>query len=415
MLRMAAATTMTRESEPVTPSAAAAPPAEKAALITPKRSKAPFGFGGLLLVAGGIGAYLYISRIGKESTDDAQVEGHVSNVAARISGQVKRVLVKDNQEVKAGDVLVELDDRDQQVKLGAAQADLNAALAQQKSAETTLALTQKTAQANLAVARGGVAQAAAITGSTQAVIDAAKAELDAAVSRESYAKKDFDRVKALTGNGALSKSDLDRVTAAEDQAIAGVAQASGALWSPRPRVDRTRAAPKSPRAASCSRPRPSTSKSSTRSHSTTPPRRASPRCKRTRSIRPRSTSSTRKVRAEIAGTIAKRMVEPGQSVSPDPRDDGGRRSRGHVDRREPQGDAGQGRQCRRRDRDRGRHVRRAGCTAMSTASRRRHRLSGSRCCPPTQRERQLHEGHAAHSRQDRPRQARRSKTIATLA
>src|SRR5215813_1078550 len=94
-----------------------------------KRRRAPLVFGGLLLAAVGIAAYIYLSRLGREKTDDAQVEAHVSNVSARIAGQVKRVLVADNQEVKAGDVLVELDDRDYGAKLAASKADLAAATA----------------------------------------------------------------------------------------------------------------------------------------------------------------------------------------------------------------------------------------------------------------------------------------------
>src|SRR3954464_13170823 len=76
------------------------------------RKKAPLVAGGLVTIGLAIAAFLYISSRGKETTDDAQVEGHVSPVAARISGQVKRVLVRDNQRVKQGDILVELDDAD---------------------------------------------------------------------------------------------------------------------------------------------------------------------------------------------------------------------------------------------------------------------------------------------------------------
>ena len=71
------------------------------------RKKAPYIFGTLALVAAGVGAAVYISSLGKETTDDAQIEGHVSTVAARVPGEVKRVLVTDNQQVHAGDVLVE--------------------------------------------------------------------------------------------------------------------------------------------------------------------------------------------------------------------------------------------------------------------------------------------------------------------
>ena len=63
----------------------------------------------LTVLAAAGGAMAFLSGAGKETTDDAQVEGHVAYVAPHVAGQVKRVLVKDNQPVKAGDVLVELD------------------------------------------------------------------------------------------------------------------------------------------------------------------------------------------------------------------------------------------------------------------------------------------------------------------
>src|SRR5262252_4822978 len=95
--------------QPVVPRTPGAPPA--------RRRKAPLILGALVAAAAGIGTYLYVSSAGKESSDDAQVEGHVSNVAARVPGEVKRVLVRDNQHVKVGDVLVELDDADYVAKL----------------------------------------------------------------------------------------------------------------------------------------------------------------------------------------------------------------------------------------------------------------------------------------------------------
>ena len=84
----------------------------------------------------------------------------VAYVAPHVAGQVKRVLVKDNQHVKAGEVLVELDARDLNVRLASARADLAAAKATLHASETELAVTQKSVDSNLAVARGGLQQAA---------------------------------------------------------------------------------------------------------------------------------------------------------------------------------------------------------------------------------------------------------------
>src|SRR5689334_15839723 len=66
----------------------------------------------------------YLATAGSQSTDDAQVEGRVMNVAARVAGQVLRVRVRDNQLVNPGDVLVELDPADYAARVDAARADL---------------------------------------------------------------------------------------------------------------------------------------------------------------------------------------------------------------------------------------------------------------------------------------------------
>jgi membrane fusion protein (multidrug efflux system) len=306
----AAVMTRTREQPDGEPAAA-----DKPAVVKPKRNKAPFVFGGLVLVALGIGGYLYISRLGKEITDDAQVEGHVSNVAPRVAGQVKRVLVNDNQDVKIGDVLVELDDRDQQVKLSAAKADLAAAQAQERAAETALALTQKTAQANLAVARGGVAQAAAVTGSTQAMIDAAKADVTAAKSRAQLAQFELDRAKTLAAGGAVSKQDLDRAVAGQEQADAGVAQAQARLVTAMASRSNSSGTEESARgkllAAS------TVDEQVQQANAQVEITKARVAQAQTAVDQAQLNLDYTKVHAELAGVVTKRSVEPGQSVGPD--------------------------------------------------------------------------------------------------
>jgi membrane fusion protein (multidrug efflux system) len=223
-------TTAAAREEAAKPAPAGPSTAESApAVVKPKRRRAPLVFGGLLLAAAAAAGILYVTRLGKESTDDAQVEGHVSSVSSRISGQVKRVLVNDNEIVKAAQVLVELDDRDQQARLTAARADLAAANAQLRAAQTQLALTEKTAKANLEVARGGIAQASAVSGSTQAVIDQAKADIAGAESRKQLARLDRERSQRLVESGAVPRSELDVRIAADEQADAAVAQARARL------------------------------------------------------------------------------------------------------------------------------------------------------------------------------------------
>ncbi len=195
------------------------------ASATYKRRKAPFILGAMLLAATGVGTYLYASSRGKQTTDDAQVEGHVAPVASRVAGQVKRVLVEDDQPVKAGDVLVELDDADYQARLTAARADLAAADAGQHAAEAQLALTRKQVDANVAIARGGIAQASAVSGSTEALIDQATADVTVAVSRAQLAHVELARSEKLVATGAVPQAELDVKRSAADAADAQLAQA----------------------------------------------------------------------------------------------------------------------------------------------------------------------------------------------
>jgi membrane fusion protein (multidrug efflux system) len=196
-------------------------------LIVPAKrtSRAKFVLLGLVLAFAGIGGGAYAFGAGKETTDDAFVEGHVANVATRVQGQVVRVLVKDNQEVEAGDTLVELDDRDAKARLATARADLSSATAALASADANLALTSVTIDANLRQAKGGVSQAVATTATTRAGIDQAGAEVAVAQSRLDYARLEKDRSAKLFTDGAIGQADLDSKTALFDQAAATLEQA----------------------------------------------------------------------------------------------------------------------------------------------------------------------------------------------
>src|SRR5579883_2680242 len=98
----------------------------------------------LLLAAGALGAAALLGR-GHESTDNAQVDGHLVNVSARVGGQVARVGVHDNQLVKEGDVLVELDRSTLETQAQAARADLAAAQAALHAAQAQVTLTRQNA------------------------------------------------------------------------------------------------------------------------------------------------------------------------------------------------------------------------------------------------------------------------------
>lgn len=190
-----------------------------------KRSRAKIVLPALIGVAVVVGGAVYLHGKGKETTDDAFVESHVANVAPRLQGQVLHVLVHDNQAVNAGDVLVELDDRDATARLHAAKADLESAEANLAAANAQLTLAQHSVDAGLRQAKGGVTQAFAVSGSSKAQIDQARADLVAAESRAKLTGMELARTTKLHQDGAVAQAELDRNKAEDDQARAAVDQA----------------------------------------------------------------------------------------------------------------------------------------------------------------------------------------------
>jgi len=269
----------------------------------------------LTALAAAGGAMAFLGGANKETTDDAQIEGHVAYVAPHVAGQVKRVLVKDNQHVQAGDVLVELDDRDLNVRLVSARADVAAARATLHASQTQLGVTKKSVESNLAVARGGMAQAASALGTTRAGIDQAQAEITAARSRQKLAQIDFDRTNQLFQSNVVSKSSFDAVSAALEQATANVTQAearlksaeagrqnsSGTIESARGRVLAAESGPEQIEAAEAA------------------VELASAKLNQAEAALQQAelNVSYTQIKAEVAGVVSRRSVEVGQMASPE--------------------------------------------------------------------------------------------------
>jgi len=294
---------------------AAAPPAAEATAPPTKRRRAPLVLAGLLLVAAAVAVYLYVSRLGKETTDDAQVESHVANVAARTAGRVARVLVQDNQHVAVGDVLVELDARDAQARLSATRADLAAATAALHAAETQLALTEKTATANLAVARGGIAQARAVSGTTGASIAQAEADLVAARSRRALAATELARSERLLEAEAVAEAEVDNRRSTLEQADAAVDQAEARLRTAeagRANASGTVAAANGRLIAAESGPEQIEAARAQVEVATAKVAQAQAAVDQAQIA-----FDETKVRAEVAGVVTRRTIEPGQMVGPD--------------------------------------------------------------------------------------------------
>ncbi len=198
-----------------------------------KRPRALYVLGALLTAAAvGVGGF-YAHGVGRESTDDAQVEGRIMNVSPRISAQVARVLVEDNQIVNEGDLLVELDKGDLAARVESARADLTALQAQLANARAQLALTERTAEANVTQAKGGLTQAVASKTSSEAAITQGEADVEAAKSRLALAELDRKRATSLLAQGAVAQAEVDTANTSYDTAKGALDQATARLAAAR--------------------------------------------------------------------------------------------------------------------------------------------------------------------------------------
>jgi membrane fusion protein (multidrug efflux system) len=153
----------------------------------------------LLALAGVVvGIFFYLYAVSHESTDDAFIDGHIIPISPRVSGHVTRVHVTDNQQVAAGDLLVEIDPRDFQARLDAARASLDAAEAARRSRDIDVNLTSITSAAGLNEAEQAVTAAGAMVQNARALAAAAKSQQDEARAQVAFAKAALDQAQAET-------------------------------------------------------------------------------------------------------------------------------------------------------------------------------------------------------------------------
>jgi membrane fusion protein (multidrug efflux system) len=180
---------------------------------------------GVVLV-GAVALYLWRTA-GRESTDDAQIDGHITQVSARVGGTVVKVHVKENQVVKAGEVLVELDRRDYEVAVERARAELADAQANASGAMTGIPLTQVSTATDVRSATGSVEEAQAGIGIADQQVQAARAQLVAAQARQREKEaaavksaRDVERLKGLVAKDEIAQQQYDAAVASADSARA---------------------------------------------------------------------------------------------------------------------------------------------------------------------------------------------------
>jgi len=213
------------------PHTAAAPGAP--AVIVPatddapaKRKRRPFLILGIIAVIAGatIGVYTFLTA-GRENTDDAQIAADVVPIATRVGGAVVRVHIKENQLVKRGDLLIEIDPNDYEARVQQAEAELATAKAQAAGAQAQVEIVDATSKGGLASAKAALSGSNAGVQSAGAQIAASHAEAARADAELKKAQIDLDRARALRQANAVPQERLDSAQIGFDAAQAAKAQA----------------------------------------------------------------------------------------------------------------------------------------------------------------------------------------------
>lgn len=188
-----------------------------------------------LLGTAGIVYWLYSRQF--EETDDAEVEAHLIPVTARIDGTIIRVYADDNQTVKAGDPLVDLDPSDLKVALDQAQAQLDQAQSMVAGQRTNIPITQVQSFTSISTAKADVATDRAAE--AVAVQDEATAAARLAEAKANYNKalQDLERYKILIAKEEISQQDYDQAAATVKAQAAAVDANAAALQSAARTVD----------------------------------------------------------------------------------------------------------------------------------------------------------------------------------
>jgi membrane fusion protein (multidrug efflux system) len=188
----------------------------------------------VVLLAVAAGVWYYVVSRHRVATDDAHIEGSVVIVSARVPGPVARVLARDNQEVKEGELLAEIDPRDYEIRVQQSRAALAMAEAGERAALTEVPMTRENsasrieqmraamdgARVAVEMGRAQVAETRARVEGRQAAVAAARADAAVAEATLDKARRDLERMARLAAQGLVSTQEHDAAQTGERAAAA---------------------------------------------------------------------------------------------------------------------------------------------------------------------------------------------------
>ncbi len=304
-----------------TASAVAAPtstPAPQAATAA-ARANAPsrkrfIALGVVAVVACAGVAYWAHSRHFVE-TDDAQIDGNISNVSPRVSGNVTGVYVVENQRVKEGDVLAEIDPVDLKIAVDEARAAVAQAQAQLESEDPSVPIVEATNKSAVLTAQSDLSAAAAGLSAAKKDVEQLTAQLAQAQANNRIAQLDKERSEKLVAQGAVSQSDYDTRLNTAQASAAAVDALQQSLAAARDRVLQQQAQIGAVQSHLVEVQSNAPRQVATRQASVTF-RRASLELAKAQLAQAEQNLSYAKILAPISGVVAKKSIALGDHVSP---------------------------------------------------------------------------------------------------
>jgi membrane fusion protein (multidrug efflux system) len=210
----------------------------------PKPRKSRLGLIVLLLVlasaiAGGVVWWIHSGTY--EETDDAQVNTHLSAISSRVAGTVTAVYVEENQFVKAGQLIAELDPRDYQNALDQAQSQKLQSEAQVRAINPNVPITETSNRATVSSSEAELAHAAAAVSAAERAYEAADADLRQAEATAAKAQADVARYQPLVAKDEVPREQYDQVVATAKAQAALVESRRASLAAARKAVDQRNA------------------------------------------------------------------------------------------------------------------------------------------------------------------------------
>jgi len=266
----------------------------------------------IVLLVVGLFIYRYVTSY--ESTDDAQVDGHVNSISARISGHVVKLNVQDNQFVQAGTVLVEIDPADYQVALERAKADFEDARAMAIAAGVDVPITSVSTTSQLSSTQAEADSARAGIQAARQQSEAAKAQLQQAEANNVKAQNDLGRYRQLVDKQEISQQQYD-------QAVAAARAGDGAVEAARANADAavqqiSQAQSKLAQAEANWRNANTAPKQMTATRAKAASAEAEVQRKKADLDQAQLNLQYTKIVAPVAGVVSDRTVEVGQNVAP---------------------------------------------------------------------------------------------------